>query len=102
MSNAQNHKSLDVFSFDFIGASDDRGFCNCRMTNQRALNIGGPNAMSGDIQHIVRAADDSEVSVVIADGHVACGVCVRNLAPIESVAGGIAINCAEHVRERTS
>src|SRR5215471_19179453 len=102
MSNAQNHKSLDVFSFDFIGASDDRGFCNCRMTNQRALNIGGADAMSGDIQHIVCASDDGEVPILIADGHIAGGVGVRNLAPVESVAGGIAIDCAEHVREGTS
>src|SRR5262249_13062362 len=102
MSNAQNHKSLDVFSFDFIGASDDRGFCNCRMTNQRALNIGGTNAMSGDIQHIVRAPDDGEVSIFIADGHVAGCVCVRNLTPVEGVAGGIAVNRAEHMGEGTS
>src|SRR5215471_4487311 len=102
MSNAQDHKGLDIFSFDFIGASDDCGFRHRRMADERALNIGGTNAMSGDIQHIVCASDDGEVSILIADGHIAGGVGVRNLAPIESVADGIAIDCAEHVREGTS
>src|SRR5262249_27376887 len=96
------HKSLDIFSFDFIGASYDRGFRNCRMTNQRALNIGGTNAMSGDIQHIICASDDGEKSILIPNGHRACGGGVRNLSPVECVAGGITIDCAEHVREGTS
>src|SRR5215510_14025103 len=102
MSDAQDDEGLDVFSLDFVGTSDDRGFRNCRMTDECAFNISGANAMPGNVQHIVGAPYDGEVSIFIADGHVAGCVCVRNLTPVESIAGGIAVNRAEHMGEGTS
>ena len=80
VADAQDHKGLDVLALDFIGASDDSRFSHGGMADQRAFNVGGANAMAGDVQHIVRATDYGEVAVLIAHGDIARGISVGNFA----------------------
>ena len=63
-------------AFQFVGTSDDRGFRDGGMRDERAFDFGGAEAVAGDVEHVVDAADDPEVAVLVAPravaGEVAC------------------------------
>src|SRR6516164_10316334 len=71
------------------------------MADQRALHLHGAEAMSGDVDHVVDAAHDPEVAVLVAPGAVAREVDARHLAPVLlRVALGIAVHGAKHAGPR--
>src|SRR5260370_13809337 len=73
------------------------------MTNERTLDLRCSQAMSGNVQHIVDAADDPEISVLIASRTVACEIVASVFAPILfSVTYLVAVNCAQHRRPRST
>ena len=66
------------------GTADDGGFGDFRMRDQSALDFGRAEAMAGDIDDVVDAADDPKIAVVIAAAAVAGEVAACTSLPITS------------------
>src|SRR5260221_12481654 len=67
------------------------------MRDQGALHLHGAEAVTADVEHVVDAAHDPEVSVFIFAGAVSGEIHAGNLGPvILHVAVGIAVNRAQH------
>ena len=67
----------DRLALDLVRAADDGGLGHARMIDQRALDFHRADAVPGDVQHVVDAAEQPEVAVVVALGAVAGEVDVR-------------------------
>src|SRR5262245_38517148 len=68
------------------------------MTDERAFNLSGADAMAGHVHHIVGTAHDHEVPVGVLDSHVASEITAGNSAPVAFVTLRIPIDRAEKVR----
>ena len=67
----QRHERGDRLPLDLVRAADDRRFRHARMIDERALDLHRPDAMAGDVDDIVDAAEQPEVAVGVALGAVA-------------------------------
>ena len=63
---AQHDERLDHLALDLVGLADHAGFAARLVRNQRALDVGGRDAVAGDVEHVVGAAEHAEVAVVVA------------------------------------
>src|SRR5258708_14162444 len=54
------------------------------MVDQRAFHFHRPDAVARDVEHVVHAAEDPEVAVLVALGSVAREVNVLPLAPVHA------------------
>ena len=68
--------------FNSSGRADHRCFRDLRVTDQRALDFRGAESMTGDVQHVVDAADDPEITVLVAARAVAGEIIAFEFAPI--------------------
>ena len=69
-------------AFDLVRTSDDRGFGDLRVIDERALDFHRAEPMPGDVQHVVDAAEQPEEAVLVAPRAVAGEVrAVRPAAP---------------------
>ena len=82
--------------------ADHRRFGDLRVIDERALDFHRADAVAGDVEHVVDAAEQPEVAVVVALGAVAGEVDVgRPLAPVLlHVALRVAVDAAQHRRPR--
>ena len=64
-------KALIDLALQGIGNADGGGFGHGGMRDQRALDLGGADAVSGDVEHVIGAAQHGDVSVFVFHGHVA-------------------------------
>ena len=88
-------------AFQFIGPTDHRGFGHIRVADQRALDFGRPDAMTGHVEHVVDAAHDPEVTVLVLPATVAGEVGPFDFAPINFlITLRVAPDAAQHVRPR--
>jgi len=58
--NAQYHIGVDPLALDVVRIADDGRLGDLRVGDQRALDLGGAEAMAGDVDHIVDPAGDPE------------------------------------------
>src|SRR5580692_3573821 len=100
MPRSQLHKRNDCLALQRIGNADGRSLGNRWMRDQRALNLGCADAMSSDIEHIVRSTYDADVAVLIFRCEVARYVATRQLLPIFLEARGIIPDRPHELRER--
>ena len=70
----EHHQRL---ALELVGPADGRGFGDRRVRDERALDLGGADAVAGDVEHVVDAADDPEVAVFVAARAVAGEVLAR-------------------------
>ena len=98
----QRDERGDRLALDLVRASDDRRLGDARMIDERALDLHRADAMSGDVDHVVDAAEQPEVAVGVALGAVAGEVDAgAPLVPVlADVAIGIAVDAAQHRRPR--
>src|SRR5579859_6229602 len=96
MVGADLHEGFDAFTFQWIGDTDGGGFGDRGMRDQRALDFGGADAVSGDVEYVVGAAKDGDVAVFIFHGDVAGDVVAGEKLPITLVTGSVAPDCAQH------
>ena len=102
MAACQRHERHDTLALQIIGTSDDGGFRNRGVADQRALHFHGSDAMTGDIDHVVDASHDPEVAVFIATCAVAGEVHAFDIAPVLLLeAFRIAVDRSHHRRPRT-
>src|SRR5437588_6086485 len=87
----------DSFADDGVGARDDGGLGHRRMVHERRLDLVGRQAVPGDVHHVVDAAEEPEVAVLVPAGAVAGHVDVRAEAAevVLDVAVGIAVDGPE-------
>ena len=89
----------DGLALHVIWATDDGGFGHCWVGDEGAFDFGGAEAVTGNIEHIVEAADDPEISLFVAAGAVACGVEAIVIGPVGLfVAVLVAIDRTDHRR----
>src|ERR1700687_3523877 len=98
---ADLHESLDALSFERIGNTDGSGLGDGGMRDERALDFRGSDAVSGDIQYVVGAAEDGDVSVFIFHGDVAGDVAAGEELPVAFISSGVAPDGAQHAGEGT-
>ncbi len=71
------------------------------VAHEGALDLGGADAVAGDVEHVVDAADDPEVAVLVASRAVAREVDARDDVPVRlEVALVVAPERARHRRPR--
>src|SRR5262249_21782377 len=68
--------------FEVIGPADRRSLGDGRVRDERALDLGGTDAMTGDVQDVVDAAHDPVVAVLVAPRAVAGEVAARDIAEV--------------------
>ena len=67
----QRDEGGDRLALEVVRAADDRGFRHRRVGNQRALDLRGAVTVAGNIEHVVKTADDPEIAVLVAARAVA-------------------------------
>ena len=93
----ERDKGDDRLTFDFMGASDHGGFGHGVMADQRTLDFGGAEAVAGDVEHVIDAADDPEIAVLVPAGAVTGEIESGNFAPVSFlIPRAVAVNGAEH------
>src|SRR3569623_253278 len=99
---AQHHVSEDRFAFDLVGPAHYRRLGDAHVRDQRRFHFHGTEAMAGDVEHVVDAAHDPEVTVFIAPGAVAGEIILAaKFAPIGfDIPFVISPNGAQHRRPR--
>ena len=70
------------------------------MTYQRAFDFGGADAVSGNVEDVVGAAENGDVSILIFPGDVAGDVASGKEQPVALVTGRIAPDGTKHAGER--
>ena len=73
----QRDERRDRLSLDLVRAPDDGRFGHARVIDEGALDFHGPDAVPGDVQHVVHAAEQPEVAVLVALRAVAGEIDVR-------------------------
>ena len=68
-----------AWPFQFVGPAHDRGLGHLRMRHQRRLDLHRAEPVAADVDHVVDAAHDPVVAVVVAPGAVAGEIDARDL-----------------------
>ncbi len=93
------HEGVDGLPFDLVRQADGRRLGHGRVADQRDLDLGRAQPVAGDLDHVVHAADDPEVAVLVALGRVAGHVHAGVLAPVLAARSvGVAVDRAQHGR----
>ena len=82
LAGAEGDKGHDPLPLDLVGTANDRSFGNGGMTDQGTLDLGGSEAVTGDVEHVIDTADDPEVSLLVTTRSVPREVGTFDLAPI--------------------
>src|SRR5215208_6200379 len=104
-------RALRVALQDYVGdyglalvlvvAADNRGLGDGQVPDERALDLGGRDAVARDVHNVVHTARDPEVPVLVAPCAVAGEVDVAVLVPVGvPVALGILVEGAQHAWPR--
>ena len=64
----ERHEGRDRLARVLVGLADHRGLGDLRVRDDRGLDLGRREAVAGDVDHVVDAADDPEVAVLVAGG----------------------------------
>ncbi|KAF5036203.1 hypothetical protein DSECCO2_577490 [anaerobic digester metagenome] len=92
-----DHERLGHLALDLVRHADDRRLGHEAVRAQRGLDLGRAQAVPGDIEHVVGAALDPVVAVLVAPGHVAGEIHARDLLPVRlAVAGLVPGQAREH------
>ena len=67
----QRDVGVDALALDLVREADDRGLGDFRVRDERALDFRRADAMAGDVHHVVHAAGDPPVAVLVAARAVA-------------------------------
>ena len=82
---AQRDERGERLSLELVRLADDRRLGDRGVLDERRLHLHRADAVSGDVEHVVDAAEDPEVAVVVALGAVAGEVEVGPAGPLREV-----------------
>ncbi len=94
VSRRKHDERLDDIAASCIGHRDDRGIGDRRVLDQAVLDLRRPDAISGDLEHVVRAALIPEIAVGV-DGRDVSGA-----APVARVFSARAFGVVEVFEEK--
>src|SRR5688572_326560 len=77
--------------FQLIGPADCCSFCNGRMRHQRTFHLGGADAVTGNVEHVVDPTDDPEITVLVLTSAVAREIDIRTPRKLAEVLPRITI-----------
>ena len=98
---AQDDEREDRLAGDRVVPADDGRLGDRRVVDQRDLDLDRREAVAGDVHHVVDAAEQPEVAVLVALRAVAREVHPREAAPVRLlVALRVAVDAAQHRRPR--
>jgi hypothetical protein len=63
---AQNHVCVNRVALDLVGQADGRSLRDCLVADQRTLDLSRAQPVARHLDHIVHAADDPVVAVLVA------------------------------------
>ena len=61
----ERHVGVDPLALDVVRVADDRRLGDRLVADQRALDLGGADPVAGDVDHVVDAAHQPEVAVLV-------------------------------------
>src|SRR5882724_3691508 len=82
MRSLERHECDDCRAFQIVGAGDHGRFRHCFMRYQRAFNLRRTEPVTADIDHIVDASHDPEVTILVASGAVSGEINTFELRPV--------------------
>ncbi len=96
----EGHERDDRLAGELVGLGDDRGLGDLVVRDDRRLDLGGGEAVPGDVDHVVDPPDDPQVAVLVADRRVAdeVGVVAEARQVRLDVALVVAVKRAQHRR----
>ena len=95
------HEREDGLPAHRVVLADHRRLGDRRMVDERRLDLDGGDAVAGDVHHVVDAAEQPVVALLVALGAVAREVHAREAAPVgRLVALRVAVDAAQHGRPR--
>src|SRR5262249_50285419 len=98
----KRYERHNTLAFQIVRAAHDRGFRYGRMADESAFHFHCADSMSGNIDDVVDAAHDPEISIFVAARAVTGEVHVGDFAPVlPFIAFRISINRAHHRRPWT-
>src|SRR5581483_5288166 len=96
---AGGDEARDALALDLVADADHRGLRHPRVADERAFDLHGAETVAGHVEHVVHAAEQPEVAVIVAAGAVAGEVLARVLRPVlVGVARIVAPDGAHHRR----
>ena len=88
-------------ALELVGTANNGGFGDVLIGDQSAFDFSSADAVTGDVQHVVNAADDPKVSVFVLPATVAGEVVAGDFGPVNFlVTFQIAPEAAEHAGPR--
>ena len=84
MTRFERDEGDDRLPLELVGPADDGGLGDRRVADERALDLRGAEAVAGDVEHVVDAAHDPEVAVLVLARPVAGEVDARDRRPSTS------------------
>ena len=78
----ERDEAHERLALELVGPADDGGLGDGRVRHEGALHLGGADAVAGDVEHVVDAADDPEIAVLVEPRAVAGEIVARQLAPV--------------------
>src|SRR5207237_8777308 len=98
-SRLQGYECRNRLALQFVRTADHGSFRDSFMGNQGGLDFHSTQAVAGNVDDVVDASHNPEISVFVFAGAVAGEVDPRNLRPVLlHVTVGIAIDGAQHSR----
>src|SRR5438270_2879096 len=73
----QGDEGVNRLALDVVRVCDDRGLRDFRVGDERAFDLGGADTMTRDVDHVVDAAGDPIITVLVAPAAVAGEVKAR-------------------------
>jgi hypothetical protein len=73
----QGDVAVDALALDIVRIADHGGLGDLLVRDQGALDFGGAHAVAGDVEHVVDAAGDPVVAVLVAAAAVTGEVVAR-------------------------
>ena len=71
LAGVQRDEGVDRLALDLVRKADHRGLGDHGMGDQRAFDLGGADAVAGNVDHVVDAAGDPVIAVLVAAAAVA-------------------------------
>src|SRR5580704_17647951 len=89
----ERDEGRDGLTFEVVGTANNRSFGDRFVGDESGFDFHRAEAMTADVEYIVDAAHDPEISILVSAGTVAGEVHARNLRPVVfHIAIGIAVD----------
>ena len=79
---SQRHERYHALAFQFVGSADDCRLGHRFMGNERALDFGGSEPMTRDVENVVDATDNPKIPILVSPRSITCEIAAFDFAPV--------------------